>query len=305
MKYLFIDLETSGSDVSECHITEIGYIVYNTKFKEVTKSASVIINEGDDIKTGLEVQEITGISDEMRKEEGLPLRPVLIKLLKVIKEVNFVFAHNAFAFDRCVLIRKYREYGLDLDGYTFNNWVDTLHDITYPSSCKYKNLTYLCGYFNIQSGGHRALFDAIALMKLVLMFDMNSLIDFIITPMKIVKFYNIHDFEYIKGLSKLMHKHIYTMDGSYGLAMRDLSVSQLKRFNPNVCDFISFDFDEYNNSDIKTISIKDSNYKDKNLIKKYMFKWHNNHWQRPIRLIELDYVKDDLKDEDFTIDIDD
>ncbi|MFW5782826.1 MAG: hypothetical protein ACOCWO_06005, partial [Candidatus Muiribacteriaceae bacterium] len=41
----------------------------------------------------------------------------------------------------------------------------------------YKNLTYLAGYYNILSGGHRAIFDVFTMMNVLAMFDIRKVIN--------------------------------------------------------------------------------------------------------------------------------
>lgn len=155
MEYIVIDLETTGLDVENCHIIEIGAVKIKENAIGETFQTFVHIEE----PLSFEIQDLTGICDE-----DLLFAPQEAEAIRAFEEfvgtcTTFI-AHNT-DFERSVLKRKLsKEVG----------WLDTidLAHIVNPT-VKYVRLSALLPQYGIDNKrAHRAIDDAVATAKLFL-----------------------------------------------------------------------------------------------------------------------------------------
>ena len=150
--FVVLDLETSGLDFKKDQIIEIAAIkYYNGSTKE---TFSRLIFPGKQLSA--KITELTGITDTMLQQEGLPLDDVLKELFTFVEDMPII-CHNA-AFDINFLQEKLRQYHYCL---LKNKIIDTL-----PLARKKINrlkgykLSDIAEYFEISSDrSHRALPD--------------------------------------------------------------------------------------------------------------------------------------------------
>ena len=94
-EFVAVDLETTGLDAHTDEITQVGAVRMRDGRIEECRVWLVSI-EGTVPK---EVQELTGITNELLREKGLPERQVLEELAAFCKESVLVM-HNGKAFQR-------------------------------------------------------------------------------------------------------------------------------------------------------------------------------------------------------------
>ncbi|MBL3598049.1 hypothetical protein JMM63_21305 [Rhodovulum sulfidophilum] len=154
---MIIDTETTGLDLREDEVIELGFLLIAYQDAEPRK----IIEFGNELREpsrdipGI-VQELTGITPKMVKGKQLSRE----KVLAALDLANIVIAHNA-AFDRPICERLLPEF-------SDKPWACSLTEIPWSKygfeSAKLKYLLMENGYF---FEGHRALDDCAALNELL------------------------------------------------------------------------------------------------------------------------------------------
>ena len=182
MYLLFFDTETTGLDVNEDEILELGYAIYHIDNPApIVMKSKFITNQKKQIT--LEVTECHGITQAMIDLLGEPGHAVYEELIFDIKRfgIKYMIGHNAFRYDRAILKNNMAMYGLTLPEVIV---ADTQTDIKYKTKSKSMRLSYLLadhGYIN--PFPHRALTDAMCCAILVYMYDIQKFLEVAATPM--------------------------------------------------------------------------------------------------------------------------
>jgi DNA polymerase III subunit alpha, Gram-positive type len=161
-KYLVgFDLETTGVKKTD-GITEIGAVKFDLNGKFIDSFNSFC---NPLIKIPKNIQEITGITDDMIKNALHPVH-VIEKFYQWLgdKQNCILFAHNA-SFDVHNI-----SYTLEKKGINYENYkvIDTLKWSRLKINSKKHNLDCLCEHIGYQNkNSHRAKNDSLAVMKLV------------------------------------------------------------------------------------------------------------------------------------------
>lgn len=172
MKILGLDFETQGVDAKTTRITEAGAILYHYEsgsqwpLREICR-LSQICWEPDYPPQDPFVVELTGLTDELLKAEGVPRKAMLLELLDIYDEADIVFAHNE-NFDRTVLQSTARLYG----GHELEEkeWICTLRNFPWPAKYTCHKLSHLAYEHSIlvdPSTLHRAVNDVELMMQLI------------------------------------------------------------------------------------------------------------------------------------------
>jgi DNA polymerase-3 subunit epsilon len=97
-------------------------------------------------------------------------------------EADFILAANGKKFDKLVMDAFLNRYFVEPVVTTKYEWVD-LYEFPFPETCKYRNLLYLAAYYGfINPFPHRALSDAMTMMKIASNFDMQEILNRRATP---------------------------------------------------------------------------------------------------------------------------
>jgi DNA polymerase-3 subunit epsilon len=170
MKVLGLDIETGGNfadPIEKNFITEIGVVLWDTVLQQPVKMFSAIIKDGPE--SSPEAVDYTGITNEMRQAYGVGLNETLFKVLELMKEADYIMAHNGETFDKPIIltaIEKILLEGKNNSTFPKNIWIDSLIDIEYAKKYTNNNLTYLKGAKELTYPGHRAIFDVIAMLQI-------------------------------------------------------------------------------------------------------------------------------------------
>ena len=156
--YTVVDFETTGTDIINDKITEIGAVkIVNGK---IVEKFQTLVNPGVHISD--RIVEITGIDDELVKDAPT-IDKVFPDLFKFLGDSIFV-AHNT-DFD----YRLIKNVGKNLGYIIKNDYIDTLalSRKVLPSLSRHR-LNDVCGHFGIVFNHHRALSDAFATAEMFL-----------------------------------------------------------------------------------------------------------------------------------------
>ncbi len=172
MFVLGIDLETSGLDIKNCDILEIGAVLWHVEDKRPVKLFSQF-NKDFQSEVPPEIEKLIGIDASEVKRFGKPLRECLTELNILFDAVDYVVAHNGKNFDEPFLKETYKSIGLEMPEKV---WIDTMIDLPYPDGMGTRKLSYLaCEHGFINPFPHRALTDVLTTLKIMAQYDFKTI----------------------------------------------------------------------------------------------------------------------------------
>lgn len=182
MRFIGIDLETTGLDPKKDFILEIAWVLWDTDYPKFCEKKSYVIKNIEVTEIPQEMIDIHGITLPLIEDRGVSLREALLDLRDTIEKSKKPFdafiAHNGNQFDRLFLFDKASVYG-DLIS-AFNEvpvWIDSKCDIDYPSTCKDRSLLYLCAFHGfLNPFPHDALSDVLSMLKVCQSYDMREVL---------------------------------------------------------------------------------------------------------------------------------
>lgn len=178
MRILSLDFETTWTapvNPKICRIREIGAVLFDWENKRPLKLYSEFIHDEDHPMSPKELVDLTGITDEMVKEFGIPLTKGLHELRNMFSLSDFIIAHNGNGFDKPLLLA---ECDRKLTYLPERPWIDSKMDIDYPPHMKSHKLTHLCGEHGfLNPFSHRAIFDALAVLKILTQYPIEPIIE--------------------------------------------------------------------------------------------------------------------------------
>lgn len=210
MKILAVDFETQCDDAANTRITEAGaYGVLadrqedGWKFTELG-TYSQLCFEPDYPPQSEFIADLTGISDDMLKKDGISREKMLETLVPLVEAADVIFAHKK-AFDQVVFESTCKKLGIEPPK---KEWICTLTEFVWPKSYTCKKLGHLAfehGMFDSclekaegqnvyippmenRHALHRAGDDARLLMQLVTRFySLDKVLEYARTPWIYIK----------------------------------------------------------------------------------------------------------------------
>ncbi len=160
MNVLGIDLETTGLDAAKDRIIEMACVLWDVEEQRPVHMMSHLLDISP-MTVPAEIERFTGIQNSDLEKFGVSELDALIEMDRLAVHADFLVAHNA-SFDRGFLYAALKRHDKPSD----YSWIDTVHDIPYPSTIGSKKLTYLaCEHKFINPFPHRALFDVMTMME--------------------------------------------------------------------------------------------------------------------------------------------
>lgn len=180
-----LDFETTGLDQRTDEVTEIGSILWDVGRKCPLDIVSLLISEPTKLPLTAHIVELTGITDQMITEYGIPLATALTILLPRMERADAVMVHGGLNLDRGMLKKSCERYGL---AFPDKVWMDTQIDLPVPDKIKTRNLTHMAAEHGILNPfAHRALFDTITMLRMASNYDMEQAFHGAQTPVISVK----------------------------------------------------------------------------------------------------------------------
>jgi DNA polymerase-3 subunit epsilon len=183
---LGLDFETGGSfekPLEENFITEVGAVLWDTDIGQPVKMMNKLVYQGKPIAE--EATLYTGITNEMVAAHGEPLEPVLLELLQMCEQAEYIVAQNGLLFDKPLLKLECAATGLIPPT---QMWLDTTCDIDYPANCRQKNLAYLAAFHLILNCfPHRAVTDVLTMMTIFQKYELAQIIKNAASPTLLVR----------------------------------------------------------------------------------------------------------------------
>ena len=180
MILLGIDLETTGIE-EDSEIAEIGLML--TEDGRPTTCFSVLL----EIERGMSQMagDINGLTTEMCDSYGKDLLETLRYFAYLSRSADYYVVHNGINFDIPLLQKFCSRHYLDMGDVPV---IDTAIDILYAPKIKTRALTCLAAEHGLLNPyPHRALFDVAIMMKMLAMYDINTIIKRANTPLIVVQ----------------------------------------------------------------------------------------------------------------------
>jgi DNA polymerase III epsilon subunit-like protein len=175
MIVLGFDTETTGLNVKEDRIIEVGAMLYDTETRSPLRIFNTFVRPEPPLPEGYISP--TGILGEDLTRHGVSLPDAFgeIQRMTVSMEPAIVIAHNGTNFDKPITLSELERHKIVGHGLMDAHWIDSRLDLPFKKEPKSRSLTHLAadhGFLNPFE--HRALFDVCTMMKLLDHYDFNE-----------------------------------------------------------------------------------------------------------------------------------
>lgn len=141
MLILGVDFESNGLDVEKAQITEIGAVLFDTDKGSPIDLLSCFLYDESYPPQSQDIIDLTGITDDMLKQEGIFPREGLTKLFKLMAQADYCVAHNK-KFDFNILKNFDLKYGFG-PAISGDNWLCSLTELEWPKSITCRKLAHI------------------------------------------------------------------------------------------------------------------------------------------------------------------
>ena len=155
MKLLVFDVETTGlitkkyiPSIKKCktvypHVVQLGWILYEVETQSFINYGNDIVLLPDGMSIPYNACKCHGITTEIMREEGKPIKEVLTNFISALKSTDYIIAHN-IKFDKSILVEEMSRNG-------FINCFNVLdakvaYYCTMMESIELCKLEYVCPY---------------------------------------------------------------------------------------------------------------------------------------------------------------
>jgi len=180
MIVLGYDVETTGLDTQKDSIVEVGAVVWDTEAKVPLEVYSAFVSGVEILPEHKTAMDIHGIKPEWLKNYGMPFKIVFQNIAGFCRHygIQYIVAHNGEGYDKPLTIAELTRAGIIDHPLTQIPWLDTRYDLPFETEPKSRSLNHLIadhGFLN--PFAHRAVFDVLAMLKLMGMYDFNKIIE--------------------------------------------------------------------------------------------------------------------------------
>lgn len=164
-----LDFESTGLDVVNDRVTEVGAILYSTNQKRTLEISGYLVKSDKPIST--EASKLTGITQAAIDKFGYQSADALDALLDLMAQADAIIGQNVIQFDKCML-----ESWAQRENKAIPNklWIDSRIDLEIEG----KHLQYMCadeGWLNLFP--HSAVSDCQSVLKLISTRDINKIVE--------------------------------------------------------------------------------------------------------------------------------
>jgi len=178
------DLIYSGVDTKVDRVIEVGAVLWEWKSAQPVKIISELINEVDHLPISKEVENLTGINDEMLEKwgaKGTAIHEILKQLSELMEMADYCMAHNGIGYDIPMLEAMFARYDMKMPAKV---WIDTMTDVEYPSNIPGRSMALLeHGHGFINPFPHRAVTDVLSMLKIASQYPLSRMSKMAKSPM--------------------------------------------------------------------------------------------------------------------------
>jgi DNA polymerase-3 subunit epsilon len=154
---------------------EIGAVLLDETTNKVMAMQSDFLFDDSHPVSPKELVDLTGITDDMRKEYGILPKEGFKKLHSLMEKADYIVAHNGNMFDKPIYLEECERLGL---APVEKHWIDTKTDVPYRKDIKSSKLTHLCAEHGfVNPFAHRALFDSLSMLKLLSFYNFQEILE--------------------------------------------------------------------------------------------------------------------------------
>lgn len=176
------DTETTGLDVVNDHIIQVGLVIWDTeaKGKKAKVKYDALIKGPEIPNLDEKVISIHGISNEDLEKYGQPANIVLSKCNVYMSICDAVLAHNGALFDKPLFQNCNKRHKLDV---IKKLWIDSSCDIEYPAHITARRLVHLAAEHGfVNPFPHDATSDVLTMLKIADQYDWDKILEFAKAP---------------------------------------------------------------------------------------------------------------------------
>ena len=176
-------LLTKGVNPQKDRVLEIGAVMWDVEYQQPVKIISELINETDRLPITEEVQDLTGLNDNIINKYGKKdeeIKQFINELKALMEKADFIMAHNGDNYDRPMLGAFFNRFGIALPE---TPWIDSTRDIEFPNPIIQKSLAmleYSHGFIN--PFPHRALTDVLSMLKIASNYEFDRIGQLALSP---------------------------------------------------------------------------------------------------------------------------
>lgn len=185
MKVLGLDFETQTADAKTTNVTEIGASLWEYTYSQVhwqkLKEFSILCWEPDYPPQTYSIVELTGITDAMLREIGIPRKEAFEKLLPLVHEADLIVCHKT-SFDWTILKATCKLFGLPVPE---KELLCTLTNFDWAPKFTCKKLSHLAYEHSIlvdPATLHRAVNDVDLMLRLLAKYDFEKVLAYAREP---------------------------------------------------------------------------------------------------------------------------
>jgi DNA polymerase-3 subunit epsilon len=169
---LGIDFETTGLDLANDRVTEVGLVLWDRTTKQPVSISGFFVKSDKEITP--EITKLTGITKEMLDKFGRDEPTALSDIDSVIKQADYVIAHNGNDFDKPLLKNWYARSGNSLPD---KLWLDSKTDLPEEAYGHSASLKYMACDHGFVYEAHRAVSDVLAMLRILGQYDVDAVIE--------------------------------------------------------------------------------------------------------------------------------
>lgn len=179
-RVLGLDFETTGLDLKNDRVTEIGYVLWDTEEKKPLQIVNKFLWDFAYPPITEEITRLTGITQDLLTEFGVEPRSVWDGLAEFCgtTKVEYIVGHNGENFDKPFLLAELDRAGLQHAYLRGLPWIDTRTDLPFlqePDSRKLRHLALDAGFINFFE--HRAVFDVLTMLRVMGHYDFATIVE--------------------------------------------------------------------------------------------------------------------------------
>jgi DNA polymerase III epsilon subunit-like protein len=180
MLVLSIDFESTGLNVAEDHVIEVGMALYSTGQRKILESSGYLVKSDKPISE--EITKITGIHPSAVEKFGFDSKDALQTVIELIQVADAVAGQNVIQFDKRMLESWGKRESASIPD---KLWLDTLTDLP---GVEGKHLGYMAadaGFLNLFP--HSALTDCLTVVKLLMGHDIDKVVERAKSPLVVLQ----------------------------------------------------------------------------------------------------------------------
>jgi len=190
VRLLGFDVETSGLDIKNDRIIELGTVLWDVEEKRPLTIHGVYMWDDTYPKLSPVINRLTKITDENLKEFGQDPQECLNDLANFAEKhkVDYIVGHNANKYDIPMLHHNMDLYGVQGKYLRELPVIDTMTDIPFNYDPCSRKLPHLIGEHEIVNyWPHRATTDVLVMMRLLAKYKIEKVIEYSKIPTIVVK----------------------------------------------------------------------------------------------------------------------